>query len=177
MLQSIVRGTPCTLPGRRPLWSAARITALELSFLASSARRRQSTSLGSYPTTFSTVDRWVWGRLRSISPQADGPYRSRSGNGSSELANAFFAAQGYFSLVTAYAAACRGHTIDGKAGCGRPARPVWRQGAPSAALPTPIKPEAWASVAQRGRTGSRFDQLEEGIAKWLVDEENFAART
>lgn len=61
----------------------------------------------SHSTTFSTVDRWVRGRLRSILRKRAGRTGRGRGVDHQRWPNAFFAAQGYFSLETAHAAACR----------------------------------------------------------------------
>src|SRR5262249_18902619 len=61
----------------------------------------------SYHTAFSNLDSWVRGRLRSILRKRAGrPGRGR-GADHQRWPTAFFAAQGYFSLVTAHAAACQ----------------------------------------------------------------------
>jgi RNA-directed DNA polymerase len=57
-------------------------------------------------TTFSTVDRWVRGRLRSILRKRAGRRGRGRGRDHQRWPNAFFAAQGYFSLEAAYVAAC-----------------------------------------------------------------------
>jgi RNA-directed DNA polymerase len=61
----------------------------------------------SYPTTFSTVDSWVRGRLRSILRKRAGRTGRGRGADNQRWPNAFFAAQGYFSLITAHGAACQ----------------------------------------------------------------------
>jgi RNA-directed DNA polymerase len=59
----------------------------------------------SYHTTFESVDRWVRGRLRSILRRRAGRRGRGRARDHQRWPNAFFAAQGYFSLKAAYAAA------------------------------------------------------------------------
>jgi RNA-directed DNA polymerase len=59
----------------------------------------------SYPTTFSTVDSWVRGRLRSLLRKRAGRRGRGRGRDHQRWPNAFFAAHGYFSLEAAFAAA------------------------------------------------------------------------
>jgi len=58
-------------------------------------------------TTFATVDRWVRGRLRSILRKRAGRRGRGRGRDHQRWPNAFFAAQGYFSLEAAHTAACQ----------------------------------------------------------------------
>ena len=59
----------------------------------------------SYHTTFSDVDRWVRGRLRSILRKRAGRRGRGRGRDNLRWRNAYFAAAGYFSLEVAYKAA------------------------------------------------------------------------
>jgi len=59
----------------------------------------------SYHTTFATVDSWVRGRLRSMLRKRTGRQGRGRGRDHQRWPNAFFAAQGYFSLAAALAAA------------------------------------------------------------------------
>ena len=61
----------------------------------------------SYYTTFSAVDRWIRGRLRSILRKRAGQRGRGRGRDHQRWPNAFFAAHGYFSLEAAWAAACQ----------------------------------------------------------------------
>jgi RNA-directed DNA polymerase len=61
----------------------------------------------SYPTAFSNLDSWVRGRLRSVLRKRAGRTGRGRGADHQRWPNAFFAAQGYFSLATAHAAACQ----------------------------------------------------------------------
>ncbi len=61
----------------------------------------------SYHTTFSAVDGWVRGRLRNILRRRTGRRGRGRGRDHQRWPNAFFAAQGYFSLEAAFAAACQ----------------------------------------------------------------------
>jgi RNA-directed DNA polymerase len=59
----------------------------------------------SYYTTFSDVDRWVRGRLRSILRKRAGRRGRGRGRDNLRWPNAYFAAAGYFSLEVAFTAA------------------------------------------------------------------------
>jgi len=61
----------------------------------------------SHYTTYSAVDSWVRGRLRSILRKRAGRRGRGRGRDHQRWPNAFFAAQGYYSLKTAFAAACQ----------------------------------------------------------------------
>jgi RNA-directed DNA polymerase len=61
----------------------------------------------SYKTTFTTVDGWVRGRLRSILRKRQGKRGRGRGSDHWRWRNAFFAQHGLYSLVTAHAAACQ----------------------------------------------------------------------
>jgi RNA-directed DNA polymerase len=57
----------------------------------------------SYPTTFQTLDGWTRMRLRSILRKRQGKRGRGRGSDHQRWTNAFFAAQGLYSLVTAHA--------------------------------------------------------------------------
>jgi RNA-directed DNA polymerase len=59
----------------------------------------------SYPTTFTTLDGWIRMRLRSILRRRQGKRGRGRGSDHQRWPNAFFAAQGLYSLVTAHASA------------------------------------------------------------------------
>lgn len=59
----------------------------------------------SYPTTFADVDSWVRGRLRSILRKRAGRRGRGRGRDHQRWPNAYFAEQGYYSLVAAHAEA------------------------------------------------------------------------
>jgi len=61
----------------------------------------------SYHTTFSAVDSWVRGRLRSILRKRSGRRGRGRGRDHQRWPNAYFAAHGYFCLATAHASACQ----------------------------------------------------------------------
>jgi RNA-directed DNA polymerase len=61
----------------------------------------------SYRTTFADIDGWVRGRLRSILRKRVGRTGRGRGKDHQRWPNGFFAAQGYFCLKVAHAAACR----------------------------------------------------------------------
>jgi RNA-directed DNA polymerase len=61
----------------------------------------------SYYTTFSTLDGWIRGRLRSILRKRAGRRGRGRGLDHQRWPNAYFAALGYFSLQAAHASACQ----------------------------------------------------------------------
>jgi RNA-directed DNA polymerase len=61
----------------------------------------------SYYTTFPAVDSWIRGRLRSILRKRAGRRGLGRGSDHHRWPNAYFAANGLYSLVTAHAVACR----------------------------------------------------------------------
>jgi len=61
----------------------------------------------SYHTTFTNVDGWVRGRLRSILRKRAGRRGRGRGQDHQRWPNAYFAEQGYFCLEAAHAAACQ----------------------------------------------------------------------
>jgi RNA-directed DNA polymerase len=61
----------------------------------------------SYHTTFSAVDSWVRGRLRSILRKRRGGQGRGRGSDHQRWPNRYFATLGFFSLKEAYAAACQ----------------------------------------------------------------------
>jgi RNA-directed DNA polymerase len=61
----------------------------------------------SHHTTFTAVDSWVRGRLRSLLRKRAGRRGRGRGRDHQRWPNAYFAAHGYFSLAGAYAAACQ----------------------------------------------------------------------
>ncbi len=61
----------------------------------------------SYHTTFTDVDKWVRGRLRSILRKRAGRHGRGRGLDHQRWPNAYFAAHGYYSLQAAFAAACQ----------------------------------------------------------------------
>ena len=82
-------------------------------------------------TTFAPLDGWIRMRLRSILRKRHG--RRGRGRGLDHRCwpNAFFTKQGLFSLQAAHVLACQSslrRTADWRAGCGRSARPVRREG-------------------------------------------------
>jgi RNA-directed DNA polymerase len=83
-------------------------------------------------STFTALDGWLRHRLRVILLKRRG--RSRwylTPSDHKRWPNAFFTAHGLFSLAAAHASECRSVTrlpIDWRAGCGKSARPVRREG-------------------------------------------------
>lgn len=61
----------------------------------------------SHHTTFATLDGWIRGRLRSILRKRAGRSGRGRGQDHQRWPNAYFAAQRYYSLQTAFAAACQ----------------------------------------------------------------------
>lgn len=61
----------------------------------------------SYYTAFPPIDRWIRGRLRSILRKRAGRRGRGRGSDHQRWPNSYFAEHGYFSLETAYAAACQ----------------------------------------------------------------------
>jgi len=85
----------------------------------------------SYRTTFRSLDSWIRMRIRSILRKRSGRKGRGRGRDHQRWPNAYFAGHGLYSLVTAHAAACQSCnrlTTNWRAGCGRPARPVRREG-------------------------------------------------
>jgi RNA-directed DNA polymerase len=87
----------------------------------------------SHWSIFEKLDKWIRMRLRSILRH----YHKRKGRSRgldyNRWPNAFFAKQGLYSFMAAYAQAVnplRGKTTNRRAGCGRSARPVRREGGP-----------------------------------------------
>jgi RNA-directed DNA polymerase len=84
-------------------------------------------------TTFKPLDQWVRMRLRSILRRRQGKRGRGRGQDHHQWPNAYFAELGLFSCVTAHAQAVNppvGKTTNRRAGCGRSARPVRREGGP-----------------------------------------------
>lgn len=87
----------------------------------------------SHRFTFEVLDQWVRMRLRSILRHRQGRRGRGRGQDHHRWPNAFFAELGLFSYCAAYAQAVnplRGKTTNRRAGCGRTARPVRREGGP-----------------------------------------------
>ena len=87
----------------------------------------------SYWTTFKPLDQWTRMRLRSILRLRQGKRGRGRGIDHHRWPNAFFAELGLFSYCAAYAQAVNplgGKTTNRRAGCGRSARPVRREGGP-----------------------------------------------
>src|SRR6516165_4555034 len=61
----------------------------------------------SYKTTFTSLDKWVRGRLRSILRKRQRKRGRGRGSDHQRWPNAFFAAQGLYSLQAAHASACQ----------------------------------------------------------------------
>jgi RNA-directed DNA polymerase len=87
----------------------------------------------SHWSIFEKLDKWIRMRLRSILRH----YQKRKGRSRgldyNRWPNAFFAKQGLYSFMAAHAQAVnplRGKTTNRRAGCGRSARPVRREGGP-----------------------------------------------
>ena len=105
------------------------------------------------------LDDWIRMRLRSILRKRQQAPRARSrGRDHQRWPNAFFATQGLFSFTAAHASGpsilSRGDPLNWRAGCGRSARPVRREGERNQSrLPTPI----------RSRTGRRARSLIRGF--------------
>lgn len=87
----------------------------------------------SHWTIFEKLDKWIRMRLRSILRHRRKRKGRSRGLDHNRWPNAFFAEQGLFSFTAAYAQAVnplRGKTTNRRAGCGRSARPVRREGGP-----------------------------------------------
>jgi RNA-directed DNA polymerase len=87
----------------------------------------------SHRFTFKVLDQWVRMRLRSILRHRQGKRGRGRGIDHHHWPNAFFAELGLFSHYAAYAQAVNplgGKTTNRRAGCGRSARPVRREGGP-----------------------------------------------
>jgi RNA-directed DNA polymerase len=85
----------------------------------------------SYLTTFKPLDQWTRMRLRSILRKRQGKRGRGRGSDHHQWPNAYFAELGLFSYCAAYAQAVNpqgGKTTNRRAGCGRSARPVRREG-------------------------------------------------
>jgi RNA-directed DNA polymerase len=83
--------------------------------------------------TFTKLDKFIRRRLRSILLQRNKRKSHGWGNAHKLWPNAYFARHGLLSLSAAYAEASqssRRRTTDWRAGCGKPARPVRREGEP-----------------------------------------------
>lgn len=86
----------------------------------------------SHKTTFPRLDKWIRMRLRSILRKHHRGRGRGRGRDHQRWPNAFFAEHGLFSFVAAHAEASQSlaGTTDRRAGCGRSARPVRREGRP-----------------------------------------------
>jgi len=96
----------------------------------------------SRPWIFGRIDSWLRGRLRSLLRRRLRKRGKARGKDHQRWPNRFFAEQGLFSLATAHATvvqSSRRSTINQRAGCGKSARPVRREGWRSYAIPTPIR--------------------------------------
>lgn len=85
----------------------------------------------SHKPTFPRIDGYVRNRLRAILLKRSGRRGIPKGDHFKEWPNAYFAAEGLFSTQQAHTAlvqSARRKTTNWKAGCGRPASPVWREG-------------------------------------------------
>jgi RNA-directed DNA polymerase len=84
--------------------------------------------------TFPVLDSWIRMRLRSILRRRPGGKGRGKGWDHNRWTNAFFTEQGLFSLTTAHASELNplaGKTINRRAGCGKSASPVRREGGPN----------------------------------------------
>jgi RNA-directed DNA polymerase len=87
----------------------------------------------SHWSIFEKLDKWIRMRLRSILRHRRKRKGRSRGLDHNRWPNAFFAEQGLFSFTAAYAQAVNplgGKTTNRRAGCGRSARPVRREGGP-----------------------------------------------
>jgi RNA-directed DNA polymerase len=87
----------------------------------------------SHWSIFEKLDKWIRMRLRSILRHRHKRKGRSRGLDHNRWPNAFFAEQGLFSFTAAYAQAVNplgGKTTNRRAGCGRSARPVRREGGP-----------------------------------------------
>ena len=87
----------------------------------------------SHWSIFEKLDKWIRMRLRSILRHRQKRKGRSRGLDHNRWPNAFFAEQGLFSLTAAYAQTVNplgGKTTNRRAGCGRSARPVRREGGP-----------------------------------------------
>jgi len=87
----------------------------------------------SHWSIFEKLDKWIRMRLRSILRHCHKLKGRSRGLDYNRWPNAFFAKQGLYSFMAAYALAVnplRGKTTNRRAGCGRSARPVRREGGP-----------------------------------------------
>ena len=85
----------------------------------------------SYWTTFAPLDGWIRMRLRSILRKRHGRRGRGRGLDHRRWPNAFFVEQGLFSLQAAHVLVCQSswrRTADWRAGCGKSASPVRREG-------------------------------------------------
>ena len=86
----------------------------------------------SYWNVFPRLDGWLRKRLRAILNKRRGCSRwAHTRDDHTRWPNAFFNAHGLFSLTTAHAAECQslyGLPVNWRAGCGKSARPVRREG-------------------------------------------------
>lgn len=84
-------------------------------------------------TVFEELDKWIRMRLRSLLRHRQKRKGRSRGRDHNRWPNAFFAEQGLFSFAVAHAQAVHplgGKTTNRRAGCGRSARPVRREGGP-----------------------------------------------
>jgi RNA-directed DNA polymerase len=87
----------------------------------------------SYRNVFTDLDPWIRMRLRSILRKRAGRRGRGRGADHQRWPNRFFAELGLYSLVAAHASVVnpqQGNTINRRAGCGKSARPVRREGRP-----------------------------------------------
>ena len=98
------------------------------------ARAGLDTSSTATRRTFATLDGWVRMRLRSILRHRQGGQGRGRGADHQRWPNAFFAEHGLFSLATPMlrpVSPLGGKTTNWRAGCGRSACPVRREGEPN----------------------------------------------
>jgi RNA-directed DNA polymerase len=84
-------------------------------------------------SVFHELDSWIRGRLRSILRKRAHRRGRGRGRDHQRWPNAFFDEHGLYSLNAAHVCfvqSLRRLPINRKAGCGKPARPVWREGGP-----------------------------------------------
>jgi RNA-directed DNA polymerase len=87
----------------------------------------------SHRSIFLTLDKWLRMRLRSILRHRHGKQGRGRGKDHNRWPNTYFAELGLFSFTAAHAQAVNplgGKTTNRRAGCGRSARPVRREGGP-----------------------------------------------
>lgn len=88
----------------------------------------------SWPTVFVAEDQRLRTRLRTLLRKRRGRRGIAKGADHQRWPNAYFHDLGLYSLTAAHRSfrqSCQGKTINRKAGCGKSASPVWREGRPN----------------------------------------------